>query len=87
MEFKPEEVDSFLKFFETIKERIEAMPGNVKLKLYQDVENPNVIFTHSLWLNTESLNNYRNSDAFAEIWPKTKVLFSDRPKAWSLELK
>ena len=87
MHFRPEETDDFLAYFETIKDRIAAMPGNVQLKLYQDVNNTNIVFTHSMWLNEESLNNYRNSDAFAEIWPKTKALFAQKAEAWSLELK
>ena len=87
MTFREEETANFLAYFETIKDDIEAMPGIVSLKLYQDTKDSNVIFTHSTWLNTNSLDNYRRSDKFAIIWPKTKKLFATKPMAWSLKLK
>jgi len=87
MHFRPEETAGFLKYFETIKNQIQSMPGIVKLKLYQDVNDENIVFTHSVWLNTESLEDYRNSEAFAVIWPKTKSLFASKATAWSLKLK
>ncbi len=87
MHFRPEETDSFLAYFKTIKSQIESMPGILKLKLYQDENDKNIIFTHSLWLNPESLENYRNSEAFSIIWPKTKALFASKAMAWSLKLK
>ena len=87
MHFKPEETANFLAYFDTIKDDIEKMPGIVSLKLYQDIEDENVVFTHSTWLNESSLDAYRGSDLFGKVWPKTKVLFSSKPMAWSLELK
>ena len=87
MKFKPEESANFIAFFDTIKDRIEAMPGIVSVKLYQDENDPNVFFTHSMWLNTSSLDAYRTSDFFKVIWPKTKLMFDDKPMAWSLTLK
>jgi quinol monooxygenase YgiN len=87
MHFRPEETAGFLDYFETIKNQIQDMPGILKLKLYQDVNDKNIVFTHSIWLNSESLENYRNSEAFSEIWPTTKALFASKPMAWSLKLK
>ena len=87
MTFKAEETANFLAYFETIKDEIASMPGIVSLKLYQDESNQNIIFTHSTWLNKSSLDEYRNSNTFGEIWPKTKELFADKPMAWSLKLK
>mgnify|MGYP001566648851 CR=1 FL=1 len=87
MRFKPEETSSFLSYFETIKEDITSMPGILKLKMYQDTEDQNVVFTHSLWLNEQSLAAYRNSETFREIWPQTKAKFASKPLAWSLKLK
>jgi quinol monooxygenase YgiN len=55
--------------------------------LYQDVSNPNIIFTHSTWLNEEALENYKKSKLFGEVWPKTKKLFASEAVAWSLTLK
>lgn len=87
MHFRPEETAEFLNYFETIKETIQSMPGILNVKLYQDTNNKNVVFTHSTWLNEESIENYKATKEFAEIWPKTKALFASKPIAWSLKLK
>ena len=87
MNFKEDETANFLAYFETIRSKIEDMPGIVNLKIYQDEKDANVIFTHSTWLNQRSLDAYRKSSLFAEVWPKTKLLFADKPMAWSLKLK
>lgn len=87
MTFKPEETASFLTYFNTMKYKIEEMDGMINLKLYQDETNPNIIFTHSTWLNSSCLDVYRKSDFFEEVWPKTKAMFADKPMAWSLKLK
>ena len=87
MHFRADKTAEFLLFFDTIKAKIEKMPGIVSLKLYQDEKDPNVLFTHSTWLNQSSLDNYRQSEIFRNIWPETKVLFASDPMAWSLKLK
>ena len=87
MHFKTEEVENFKQFFETIKERIESMPGLLQLKLYQDDQNEAVLFTISSWLNDHYLEEYRKSEFFGDVWPKTKALFEQSPEAWSLKLK
>jgi autoinducer 2-degrading protein len=87
MKFKPEESANFIAFFDAIKDTIETMPGIISVKLYQDEKDQNVFFTHSIWLNTSSLDAYRTSDFFKDIWPKTKLMFEDKPMAWSLNLK
>lgn len=87
MHFKPEHLSEFMAYFKQIRSDIEAMPGMVKLKLYQDADNDNVVFTHSQWLNQESLNNYRGSALFGQVWPKTKSMFEEKAEAWSLNLK
>lgn len=87
MTFKPSETANFLAYFETIQDKIATQPGNLSLKLYQDKADPNTYFTHSKWLNESSLNNYRNSELFGEVWPKTKAMFAEKPMAWSLKLK
>ena len=87
MEFMSKNTSEFLTYFESISHEIKQMPGLVNLKLYQDVNNPNVVFTHSTWLNEESLKNYKKSKLFGEVWPKTKKLFASEAVAWSLTLK
>lgn len=87
MHFNEEDVEHFLKYFESIRTQIEAMPGMLNLKLYQDDKNNNVLFTISSWLNEQHLNNYRKSELFGVVWPKTKAMFAEKPEAWSLKLK
>lgn len=87
MHFKEEEVKAFLQFFDGVRHQIEAMPGLINLKIYQDQANEQLVFTLSSWLDQSHLDDYRKSELFAEVWPKTKALFADRPEAWSLKLK
>lgn len=87
MEFMSKNTSEFLTYFDSISHKIKQMPGLVNLKLYQDVNNPNVFFTHSTWLNEESLEKYKKSKLFGEVWPKTKKLFASEAVAWSLNLK
>ncbi len=44
------------------------------------------MFTYSYWESEAHLNTYRHSDLFRETWAKTKVLFADKPEAWSIEV-
>lgn len=87
MHFDESKTQEFLSFFETIKHQIEKMPGMMQLRLYQDENDPNLVFTLSSWLNEDHLNNYRKSELFGMVWPKTKAMFAHKPEAWSLKLK
>ena len=87
MTFKPENISAFEKIFEATKSRIRASKGCQHLELLRDVNNPNVFFTYSHWVDTEHLNMYRDSALFAEVWPATKVLFAEKPEAWSTKQK
>ncbi len=85
MSFKPEEVDNFLSFFETVKSKIRAREGCTHLALWQQKNQPNVLFTFSLWENESALESYRHSDLFKETWALTKIKFNGQPEAWSVE--
>ncbi len=86
MAFRPEAVDAFLQIFEESKDKIRAFPGCLHLELWRDHSRPEVCFTYSLWTGPEALEAYRHSDLFRKTWARTKVLFAERPQAWSLEL-
>ena len=83
--FEEERVADFLAFFDTIKHVVNEFPGCYGMKLYQDVNQPNIIMTYSHWQSTEDLNNYRDSEQFGNIWPKIKPWFKDKPEAWSVK--
>ena len=83
MTFKEDLVEEFLKVFESSKNQIATFNGCNGLKLIQDVLHPNVLFTYSIWDSEDHLNEYRNSQLFNETWARTKILFKDKPAAWS----
>lgn len=85
LEFKQENIGTFLTDFEEVKEKIRAFPGCKSLELLQDKSDTGVFFTLSIWESEQDLENYKNSDLFGVVWPQTKALFKDKPLAWSLD--
>ena len=85
MSFEPSKVDIFLKNFNNSKEKIRNKSGCRLLELYRDKNEPSIFFTYSYWESEQDLENYRNSDLFKSVWAKTKVLFNDKPVAWSVD--
>lgn len=85
MEFEPEKVDEFLKYFDTIKEKVRAQEGCHHLELLQDINTPHVLFTYSIWDDESYLNKYRNTSFFKEVWTNTKKHFNAKPGAWSVQ--
>ena len=84
LEFQEDKVDDFLSFFDTISHVVNNFPGCYGMKLYQDVDRPNVIMTYSHWESVADLNNYRDSQEFGSIWPNIKPWFKEKPQAWSV---
>ena len=85
LSFQPEKIEEFLGNFEKSKENIRNFPGCRLLELYRDKTNTDVFFTYSYWDSEDDLEAYRNSELFKGIWNKTKVLFNDKPMAWSVD--
>jgi len=85
MSFKPEETEKFLELFEEIKHKIRNVDGCEYLELMQDYENPNSFSTYSRWRDHDALTAYRNTELFSRIWASTKVLFNQKPIAFSLK--
>ena len=85
MSFHEDKVAAFLENFESVKHKIRAAHGNKLLELYRDKDNPDIFFTYSYWETEADLENYRNSELFAEVWQFTKQLFNDKPQAWSVD--
>ena len=82
---KEEEVARFEDFFNEVKETVRFQEGCSFLELYKDKDQSNVFFTYSYWDSQESLDTYRKSEVFSEIWPYVKTLFKSRAEAWSVE--
>lgn len=85
MTFDPQKTDDFLKIFDESKQLIREMKGCSHLELLSDINSPNIYFTYSYWNSESDLNEYRNSPLFADVWTKTKALFSAKAEAWSLQ--
>ncbi len=85
MVFRKENIKDFIHFTAEIKEIIKKSEGCLHLNILQDKNKPEVFFTYSCWKSESDLNNYRNSDFFKNIWPKTKEWFAEKPMAWSTQ--
>ncbi|WP_300440966.1 antibiotic biosynthesis monooxygenase family protein [Christiangramia sp.] len=85
MGFQADKIDEFLVNFEENKSKIRGFEGCLFLELYRGKDNTNQFFTYSYWKDEESLENYRNSELFKNVWANTKVLFNEKPEAWSVD--
>lgn len=86
MEFHKETIDQFEALFSRYQSRIRHFPGCLALELHGDPENEYVRYTHSRWDGTDALHAYRHSELFGVVWPQTKLLFAQKPVAYSLSL-
>lgn len=85
MSFEAVRIKEFLENFNNNKEKIRAFEGCKHLKLLRDKNNPSIFFTYSYWETEAHLEAYRNSELFKLVWKKTKVLFNNKPEAWSVD--
>lgn len=85
MTFRPDATEDFLNVFKEAQPRIAAFPGCTHVELIRDIHRPEIMMTYSIWDSEDALESYRQSELFQTTWAKTKVLFNDKPKAWSLE--
>jgi quinol monooxygenase YgiN len=83
MSFQQEHVDTFLEIFESSKHKIRNFDGCLHLELLNDTAAPNRFFTFSKWESEDHLNKYRQSELFLTTWAATKILFNEKPEAWS----
>ena len=81
---KKENIASLEQIFEETKNFIRNFEGCLFLELYQDRKHPNIFFTYSKWEKEENLDDYRKSEFFRNVWGKTKLLFEEKPEAWSV---
>lgn len=84
MTFQEDRIHEFMEVFNERKERIRHFNGCRHLELWQDAHIQNVYLTYSIWDTEQHLDHYRFSELFKDTWAKTKVLFADRPVAWSM---
>jgi quinol monooxygenase YgiN len=82
--FQEDKIDDFKQIFEESKNQIRQRAGCMHVELLQDIAKTNVFFTLSYWDSEADLEAYRQSELFKTTWAKTKILFSDKPAAWSV---
>ena len=85
--FQLEQVETFETLFNQVKDKISDFPGCHGVDLLQDKTDARIFFTYSFWESDDDLQAYRQSELFQSTWAKTKVLFDDKPLAWSTTKK
>lgn len=83
MTFHPANVTAFKAIFEQSKQQIRHFEGCLHLELWQDSQQPHIIMTYSHWASEAHLAAYRQSELFQQTWAATKVLFAEKPLAFS----
>ena len=83
MTFKTDKIDEFLDIFNGSKLKIRGFEGCRHLELWQDHYQENIFTTYSFWDSEEALEQYRESELFRSVWKQTKVLFAEKPRAFS----
>ncbi len=84
MVFRSDAKEEFLAVFNANKQFIAGFEGCQSLQLLHEKSRPEVFFTLSVWESEDHLNRYRDSKLFGEVWGKTKVMFAEKPEAWTL---
>ena len=84
--FQPDQVHTFLQIFEESKDEIRNFPGCQHMELLRCPQPESIFFTLSIWNDENALDAYRQSAVFQHTWSRTKVLFRDKPEAWTVEL-
>ena len=84
--FRADKTDNFKEIFNNSKDFIRNTEGCLHLEILNDIAQPHIFFTLSFWENEAALEGYRQSDLFRTTWAKTKILFADKPEAWSTQV-
>lgn len=84
MSFKPESITAFKTLFNANKDKIRYFEGCNFLELYQDKNESHIFFTYSYWNTDQDLERYKQSPLFKTVWAETKLMFNDKPEAWSV---
>ncbi len=85
MSFDTDKIETFIEIFANAKSKIAAFPGCSGVTLYRDILHSHLFFTYSEWESADALEEYRQSLLFKETWAKTKILFKEKPQAWSIQ--
>lgn len=84
MTFQEGKAEEFAGIFHRVKNKIKIFRGCIFIELLQDIEDPNIFRTYSVWSSEADLERYRHSDFFKETWGSVKVLFAKPAEASSM---
>lgn len=84
--FAPKNTDTFIEIMLQHHQLIRSFKGCYDLNSYQDLKDPNVFFTISIWQGETALNDYRHSEFFKTLWGKLKPLFAEKALAHSMSV-
>ncbi len=73
----------FLKMYNSEKNTIMAAHGCRHLELLNDINDPRLFITFSIWDSEDDFNAYRASQVFLKIWDEAGKMFDADPKAYS----
>lgn len=85
LHFQEEKIQDFLDFFEGIKWKVAKQDDCFGMRLLQDKNQPEIVFTYSKWKDEKALNTYRDSELFGEVWPTIKPWFKEKAEAWTVD--
>ena len=85
LEIRTESLPDFIRQLDKVRHEIAAFAGCRQLHIYQDINEPTIIFTYSVWNHESDLNLYLHSQLFKSVWTTVKPLFSKPAQAWSLD--
>jgi heme-degrading monooxygenase HmoA len=84
MTFLEGKAEEFAGIFHRVKNKIKTFRGCIFIELLQDIEDPTIFRTYSVWSSEADLERYRHSDLFKETWASVKVLFAKPAEASSM---
>lgn len=82
---REEEAETFKSYFATVCDIIRSQEGCNSLQAWQDIHQPAVFFTYSIWNGEEDLNRYRDSAFFLKFWKTVKPWFAAKAEVWTFD--
>ncbi len=82
--FKHDFIESFLELYKSHHDLLVKQAGFHSVILINDLDQPNVFLTLSLWRSKDHLERYRQSEVFSSTWSKIKPWFANPPVVQNL---
>lgn len=86
LHFKGASIQIIKNFLKIKVEGIRSVDGCSHLEIWQDINDPSIMFSYSYWDSEDHLNTYRKSEFFGTVWPFLKSHFQAPPLVSSFEV-